>query len=94
MYIAYDRPYTYSQNLKTWIDSIRNDEAIHNFCQIATLCKSAGGNDIQLMTITENVGLSLTYFEHLKMQQKKDVRDRYSILQDIEKMNPQERKDK
>lgn len=36
----------------------------------------------------------MTYFEHLKIQQKKDIRDRYAILQDIEKMSPTERKDK
>ena len=76
------------------MDSKRNNEKLKGFCQISTLCKSAGGNDIQQLTITENIGLSMTYFEHLKIQQKKDMRDRYAILQDIEKMSPTERKDK
>jgi hypothetical protein len=58
---------------------------------VASLCKTLAGNDIQLMTITENVKLSLNYYEHLRIQQKKDFRDRYTIIQEVEKMGVSER---
>ena len=79
MFLAYDKPYTYSQDLKKFVDQIRNDPAIIDICQVSTLCKSMGGNDVRLITITENVRHSLNFYESVKLHLKKDLRDRFTI---------------
>ena len=68
VYFAYDRPYTYSQNLKQFMESIRDEKKYNNYLRAATLCRSMGGNECKLLTITENVEFSLSYFEQLRMQ--------------------------
>ena len=40
------------------------------------MCKTLGGNEVKLLTITENVEFCLNYFELLKMKFKKDKMDR------------------
>ena len=59
---------------------------------MTTLCKSLGGNECKLLTITENVEFCLNYFELLKIKYKKEVRDRACIRQEIEKLCPNEKK--
>ena len=46
-----------------------------------------GGNDVRLVTITENVRHSLNYYESLKLHLKKDVRDRFTIKAEIDKLS-------
>ena len=50
-----------------------------------------GGNNIKLLTITENVEVSLTYYEMLQMHMKKDVRDRMMIKHEIDKLTKEEK---
>jgi hypothetical protein len=91
IFFAYDEPYTYSQNLKTFMDGIRNDLSLQRILQVSTLCQSLGGNNVKLLTITENVEVSLTYYEMLQIHLKKDVRDRAMIKNEIEKLTPEEK---
>ena len=79
VYFAYDEPYTYSQNLKSFVDAVRNNMKFNNILRVATLCKSLAGNECKLLTITENIKFCLDYYELLKIYSKKDVRDRYAI---------------
>lgn len=53
VYFAYDEPYTYSQDLKKYLDKIRNDPKHSDKLQISHLCKSLGGADVKLLTITD-----------------------------------------
>ena len=45
-----------------------------------------GGNDVRLITITDDVRHSLNFYESVKLHMKKDVRDRFSIKTEIEKL--------
>ena len=39
--------------------------------------KSLGGNDVRLITITDGIRLGINYYDMLKLNLKKEVRDRY-----------------
>lgn len=91
IFIAYDKPYTYSQDLKQLIDSVRDNKAYRPYLQVSTLCKSLGQNDVKMLTITDGIKDSLNYYESLQLFLKKEVRDRYMIRSDIEKMTDKER---
>jgi len=58
------------------MDNIRDNKQYNQFLRIATLCKSLGGNECKMLTITENVEFSISYFELLRMKYKKDKMDR------------------
>ena len=77
VFLAYDQPYNYSENLERFVSSIRNNPSLSDFLQVSTLCKSMGGNDVKLFTITDKIQYSLTYYETLKLYLKKDIRDRH-----------------
>lgn len=53
-----------------------------------------GGNDTRLITITENVRHSLNFYESVKLHLKKDVRDRFTIKAEIDKLTDAQRKAK
>lgn len=91
IFFAYDEPYTYSQNLKTYMDGIRDDPNLQGILQVSTLCQSLGGNNVKLLTITENVEVSLSYYEMLQIHLKKDVRDRAMIKSEMDKLTPEEK---
>ena len=91
IYIAYDKPYTYSQDLKQLIDSVRDNKEYRPYLQVSTLCKSLGQNDVRMLTITDGIKDSLNYYESLQLFLKKEVRDRYMIKSDIDKMTDKER---
>ena len=76
------------------VDGVRDDESLIDICQVSTLCKSMGGNDVRLITITENVRHSLSYYESLKLHLKKDVRDRFTIKSEIDKLTEPQKKAK
>ena len=48
------------------------------------LCKSLGGADIKMLTITENALLNLPFHDHLWMHFKSEQRERYMLKFDIE----------
>jgi len=54
------------------------------------LCKSLGGADIKMLTITENILSSFTFYDMLSIYAKKDLRERFNIKQMVEKMNTQD----
>lgn len=49
---------------------------------------------MRLITVTENVRHCLTYYESLKLHLKKDVRDRFSIKSEIDKLTDAQKKTK
>ena len=65
VFFAYDEPYTYSQDLKRMIDGVRNDSQYSTILQVSNLCQSLGENNVKLLTITDNVSLTLNYYEML-----------------------------
>ena len=73
------------------MDSIRNDPKHSSYLQCATLCKSLGGNDIQLLTITENIKFSFNYYDQLKIL-KRDFRDRYTVKNEMERLPDKQNK--
>ena len=52
VYFAYSYPYTYS-NLESYITKIEADSYLRTICQRSSLCKTIAGNNVQLLTITE-----------------------------------------
>ena len=86
VFFAYDKPYTYSEDLKKLTERARNDESLVDIVQASTLAKSMGGNDVRLFTITEDVRHSLNYYDCLRLHLKKDLRDRFAIKNEIDKM--------
>jgi hypothetical protein len=54
------------------------------------LCKSVGGNNIKMMTITDNVGLALNYYDMLSFHQKKDIRNRQILKWEVDQLKKSE----
>ena len=71
---------------------MRDNKAYRSYLQVSTLCKSLGQNDVKMLTITDGIKDSLTFYESLQMFIKKEVRDRYMIKNDIDKLMDKERK--
>jgi hypothetical protein len=90
IYFAYDQPYTYSQDLRVFLDSIRFNRAYSPFLQVSHLCKSVGGADLKMLTITENALSSFTYFDLMTIFTKKELRDRFNIRQQVDRVSPTE----
>lgn len=51
-----------------------------------------GGNEIKLLTITDNIKHCLDYYDQLRMHQKKDMRDRFSVRSEVEKICPKDKR--
>ena len=65
VFFAYDPPYTFSKNLKAYIDSLRYNAKYSSILRIQTLCRSLAGNECKFFTITENVANVMSYQEML-----------------------------
>ena len=72
------------------MDGIRDNQSHKGILQISHLCKSVGGADIKMLTITENILSSFTYYDMLSIFAKKDLRDRHNIKQMVDKMSNQD----
>lgn len=77
VYFAYDRPYTYNSDLRNFMDKIRNARKHQPILQISQLCTSLGGNIVPLLTITNDVDETLSYYEMLRCYSipNRDVRN-------------------
>ena len=69
VYLAYDRPYNYSVDLKKFMNSIRNDKKLNNILRINSLCKTISGTECKMLTITSNIKSNFSYFDLLKVNQ-------------------------
>ena len=76
--------------MSSFINSIRDDYNLKPILQISNLCKSLGGADIKLLTITENVELNMDYYKLIQIFHKKEVRDRYMIKSDLNKLTQED----
>jgi len=54
VYFAHCYPYTYS-DLMNHLDSYAQNEKYSSFLRVNTLCKTLGGNELPVLTITENI---------------------------------------
>ena len=70
IYMAYDRPYTFSQDLKKFMDSKRNEKRYSRILRINALCKTLSGAECKMMTITEDIHNNIDYFGLLTAFQK------------------------
>lgn len=53
IYFAYNYPFTYS-NLNNFIEKVETDQFLQTICRRAPLCKTLAGNNVDLLTITED----------------------------------------
>lgn len=53
VYFAYSYPFTYT-NLNSLYEKIESDPFTRSICRRSQLCKSLAGNNVDLLTITEN----------------------------------------
>lgn len=83
--MAYDRPYTFSQDLKKFMDSKRNEKRYSNILEINAICKTLSGAECKMMTITENIRSNVDYFELLNTFQKSN--DQAKICEMIKSMS-------
>jgi len=72
--------------LKKLTESIRNELKYKNYLQVSNLCKSLGGADIKMMTITENVELCLNYYDHLTLKSRLPANEKHIIKYGIDTM--------
>ena len=68
IYFAYDRPYTYSVDLKNFMSSIRNDQKLSKILRINSLCKTIAGTECKMLTITSDIENNMNYFDLLKVK--------------------------
>ena len=45
-----------------------------------------GGADVKMLTITENIELNMDYYKMIQIFHKRDVRDRFMIKADMDKL--------
>lgn len=83
--MAYDRPYTFSKDLKKFMDSKRNEKKYSKILQINAICKTLSGAECKMMTITENIHNNIDYFELLNAFQKSNGQAK--ICEDIKSMS-------
>ena len=68
IYFAYDRPYTFSVDLKSFMSSIRNDMKLNKILRINSLCKTIAGTECKMLTITSDIDNTMSYYDLLKVK--------------------------
>ena len=67
VWFAHAIPYTYSQ-MQNSVKALVDDKRNRNCLKVNLLCQSLARNPVPLLTITENVGTFLDYYEDLRLQ--------------------------
>ena len=82
IYIAYDRPYNYSEDLQQFIRGIQGTKN----ARVETICRSLAGHECKMVTITDNIDLMMSYNELIKFYQSKESANKYFIKNAIAEM--------
>ena len=61
--------------------------------RVATLCRTLGGTECRLLTITESVSLTVSYYELLDMARRRDGQDMTEIQQQVSTLTEAEIED-
>jgi hypothetical protein len=76
---AYDTPYTFSEDLYSYLLKLRIDVKLNKILRISTLCRTVTGIECKMLTITDDVNFLMNYYELLALRQKKQLHDREFI---------------
>lgn len=81
VFFAYSQPYTYS-DLKTYLESLSNNESLGKFLRINSICNTLSGNECFMLTITNKIESYTGWKEESSKLNKSMAARRYMKLKE------------